>query len=304
MTDPADSPAPVPPEAQALKNAQALTTAAKGSANKKVQAGASSENGGNDVSDEVTNLLAVNPPTWPWALFAFAILAAGTLASYELWRLVKPTDFVPSANYATYAGLFIMALAIERILEPFSGLFIPTTKVKKATSRATAAQAKRDQAAAIGSGPYVAAAAPADLARKPTVDQDRKAAVDQARRAAAAAAVAQTELHRSQGSRAVLMWAAASVLAMLACASLGIFLLRSVETPSPANGSTASASASSRSAASSVPSPANDPNRLLDLLVTGLVVGAGTKPLHDLISQVQTSSDSSKAKASSTTTAG
>ncbi len=44
------------------------------------------------------------------------------------------------------------------------------------------------------------------------------------------------------------------------------------------------------------------PNRLLDLLVTGLVVGAGTKPLHDLISQIQTTSAKSMASASATTT--
>jgi hypothetical protein len=110
------------------------------------------------------------------------------------------------------------------------------------------------------------------------------------------------EHHHSQANRAVLMWATAAVLAMLACASLGIFLLRSIQTPSAVNGSTVSASVRSSSAAPSAPSPAKNPNRLLDLLVTGLVVGAGTKPLHDLISQIQTTSGKSKASASATTT--
>jgi hypothetical protein len=90
------------------------------------------------------------------------------------------------------------------------------------------------------------------------------------------------------------MWATASVLAMLVCAAAGVFLLHSVETP---------ASPAKTTAASSASSPANGPNRVLDLLVTGLVVGAGTKPLHDLITQIQTSSSSSKTKASSPTTA-
>jgi hypothetical protein len=58
----------------------------------------------------------------------------------------------------------------------------------------------------------------------------------------------------------------------------------------------------SSSAAPLAPSPAKNPNRLLDLLVTGLVVGAGTKPLHDLISQIQTTSGKAKASASATTT--
>lgn len=253
-----------------------------------------------DVADEVKNLLAANPPTWQWILSAFVILAAGAAGSYFLWKGLKPADFVPSSNYATYAGLFIMALAIERILEPFSGLFLPATKTKKAASRATAARAKRALTAVAVSGPR-AVVVPAGPGKKAAVAQ--RTAVQQtavrraaARKAAAVAqneaAVAQTAHHRSQSARAVLMWATASVLAMLVCASLGIFLLRSAEAPSPA-----------KTTASPAPSPARDPNRVLDLLVTGLVVGAGTKPLHDLITQIQTSSGSSKAKASSSTPA-
>lgn len=256
--------------------AQKLTGKAQGAAEQQVvKAVASPPSGGDEISvaDEVDSVLAANPPTWPWVLFAFIILAGGAAAAYYVWRAVKPSDFMPSSNYATYAGLFIMALAIERILEPFSGLFIPTTKQKKAASRATVARAKRAQVAVATGAPPAAGAVPVAQAQKE-------------------AAVAQTELHRSQGARAVLMWATASVLAMLVCASLGVFLLRSVETPSPAKAIVAS----------SAPSKAKDPNRLMDLLVTGLVVGAGTKPLHDLITQIQTSSGNSKAKAASTTT--
>jgi hypothetical protein len=149
------------------------------------------------------------------------------------------------------------------------------------------------------SGPRAAVVVPAGPAKKAAVAQQTAVALRAAaaaRKAAAMAqreaAVAQTAHHRSQSARAVLMWATASVLAMLVCASLGNFLLRSVETPSPA-----------KTTASSAPAPAKDPNRVLDLLVTGLVVGAGTKPLHDLITLIQTSSGSTKAKASSTTPA-
>ncbi len=265
---------------------------------KPAQAAPAPQNGGDgtDLSTEVNSLLAANPPPWQWVLSAFVILAAGAVGSYFLWKGVKPADFMPSSDYATYAGLFIMALAIERILEPFSGLFVPGTKRKKAASRATAVRAKHAQTVAT-SGPRPAVVVPVGPARKAAGAQ-QAAAVQQAaaaRTAAAAqreAALAQTKFHRSQGARAVLMWATASVLAMLVCAAAGVFLLRSVEAPRPAQ----------TSAASSAPAPANGPNRALDLLVTGLVVGAGTKPLHDLITQIQTSSSSSKAKASSPTT--
>jgi hypothetical protein len=273
---------------------------AQGNAGQHAQTAAAPQNEGGepDVSAEVDSIMRVNPPTGRWIAYAFVFLAAGTVGAYYLWKWRKPADFMPSSNYATYAGLFIMALAIERILEPFSGLFIRNMKRKKATSRAAAAHARRAQTAATGTGTHTAVVVPAGKARKVAAAQEAVAAekTAAAQKAAAAhkvAAVAQTDHHLTQAGRAVLMWAMASVLAMLVCAVLGIFLLRSVATPSPAPAKAGTTS--------SAPGTAKDPNRLLDLLVTGLVVGAGTKPLHDLISQVQTSSGSSKAKASATT---
>jgi hypothetical protein len=269
---------------------------AGGAAGQKANAGAPAQNGGNGVPEEVTSLLHADPPSWPWILAAFGILAAGTAVSYVVWRSVKPTDFMPSSNYAVYAGLFVMALALERVLEPFSGLFIPSVKATKAKSAAMAAHAKRAQVAAATSQLDAAVADPAAVA------QQAAAALRAAAAAQKDAAVAQKEHHHSQANRAVLMWATAAVLTMLACASLGIFLLRSIETPGAVKGGTAAASVRSPGTAPSAPSPAKNPNRLLDLLVTGLVVGAGTKPLHDLISQIQTTSGKSKASASASTT--
>jgi hypothetical protein len=265
-------------------------------AGQKANAGAPAQNGGNGISEEVTDLLNADPPSWPWILAAFGILAVGTIVSYVVWRSVKPADFMPSSNYAVYAGLFVMALALERVLEPFSGLFIPSVKAKKAQATAMAAHAKHAQVVAATSQLHAAVADPAAAA------QQAEKALQTAAAAQKDAAVAQKKHHHSQASRAVLMWATAAVLAMLACASLGIFLLRSIQTPGAVNGSTAPASVRSSTAAPSAPTPAKDPNRLLDLLVTGLVVGAGTKPLHDLISQIQTTSGKSKASASATTT--
>jgi hypothetical protein len=277
---------------------QRLTGAAQKAAGPKVQTAATNQNvGGDDVVEEATALLAASPPAWPWALSAFLILAVGALIAYYVWKWIKPTDFMPSSNYATYAGLFIMALAIERILEPFSGLFVPTMKAKKAISRSTVARAKHVQTAAAGSESHATDGPTATGSKSHATDGPIGTAGEEPKKPPKGtptqqAAVAQAHLHRSQGIRAVLMWATASVLAMLACASLGIFLVRSVGAP---------ASPAKTSATSSASSTANGPNRVLDLLVTGLVVGAGTKPLHDLITQIQTSSSSSKAKASSPT---
>ncbi|HEX5295607.1 MAG TPA: hypothetical protein VFW50_01245 [Streptosporangiaceae bacterium] len=44
------------------------------------------------------------------------------------------------------------------------------------------------------------------------------------------------------------------------------------------------------------------PNRWLDVAVTGLVLGAGTKPIHDMLSQVQATKEKKEADATAKTT--
>jgi hypothetical protein len=91
---------------------------------------APAQSGESGLPEEVTSLLNADPASWPWILAAFGILAAGTAVAYVTWRFIKPTDFVPSSNYAVYAGLFVMALALVRVLEPFP-FFLPSVKERK-----------------------------------------------------------------------------------------------------------------------------------------------------------------------------
>lgn len=80
--------------------------------------------------------------------------------------------------------------------------------------------------------------------------------------AVTAAAVAQELVERVRLNRAVLAWTFNSALAMVAARVLGARLLHVL------------------SATTTVPA-------WLDVVITGLVVGTGTKPLHDLIAHVQ-----------------
>ncbi len=75
------------------------------------------------------------------------------------------------------------------------------------------------------------------------------------------AANAQAALNGKRANRSVGLWAAATVLAMFASAATGMYLLAIV-------------------GAQEVP-------RVVELAVTGLAVGGGTKPLHDLIKSVE-----------------
>jgi hypothetical protein len=276
--------------ATAKKKAAAAATTANGGKKASTASGTSGGGAGGttqttDVQSQVDAVLTANPPSWLFLLGAFGILVAGGVLAYVVWRAVRPSDFMPSSNYAIYAGLFIMALAIERVLEPFSGYIVPSTTMKKARAKATAAKVTRAKAVLPAQLPADGEAAPG-TADHPAADLAT---------AQLQAAVASKEQHRSQANRAVLMWAIASTLAMVICAWVGIFLLRSVETPSA---TAATAAVTKVTSGSDGQNPPSLPNRWVDLVVTGLVVGAGTKPLHDLITNIQTSSSSSKSSSS------
>ena len=108
-------------------------------------------------------------------------------------------------QWGALAGLFILAHAIERAIEPFSPRLGPDTAKSK--------------------------------------DEDKKT---------------------SRRLTAIVTWGVATGLAFLLCAKLDITLMQAVR----ANGS-------------------GQPPFWADLLVTGLVVGAGTKPLHDLVTNIE-----------------
>ncbi|OLB81914.1 MAG: hypothetical protein AUI14_01640 [Actinobacteria bacterium 13_2_20CM_2_71_6] len=85
-----------------------------------------------------------------------------------------------------------------------------------------------------------------------------------------AVATAKAKLDRAQANRTVLLWALATAVATAAAGASGFYLLHMIA----ASGWTV------------------DIPFWVDALVTGLVVGTGTKPLHDLITKAQESRSS------------
>jgi len=83
--------------------------------------------------------------------------------------------------------------------------------------------------------------------------------------ATAAIEKAELALAKAKASRAIPFWAFASTLGLLACSMLGLGLVAAV----------------------SKEAPSGEFVRTVDVLLTGLAVGAGTKPLHDLISRLE-----------------
>jgi|GEM_PF-2684215 len=220
-------------------------------------AGAETPAGG--AKDSVIDqAIAASPASVKAVGVGFGIAALGAAAGWGLYRYaVKPLDYVPSSKYVPFAGLFVLALAVERLLEPLSGFILPSTARVKAQRDHHVEKAHSGAAGAL-----------------------------------ARAAASQQQVDRLRASRAVVLWGLAAAISMVASGCLGFFLLRSLteQKPSPASAAAAT-SPGGASVKTGFPSPPRDPNRILDLVITGLAVGAGTKPLHDLVSSLQASKD-------------
>jgi hypothetical protein len=93
------------------------------------------------------------------------------------------------------------------------------------------------------------------------------------------AAAAQAELDQRRADKAVAYWALATVLGLLVSGTLGLYLLHIVGLRDDG----LAADGTWRGGVLS----ATGFRHALDILMTGLAVGGGTKPLHDLISYLQ-----------------
>jgi hypothetical protein len=100
------------------------------------------------------------------------------------------------------------------------------------------------------------------------------------------AAKRQATVDERRANRTVVLWAVASVLGMALSAVLGLYLLHAVGLQDDLVGLDGRVAGSLGSAAGV--------RHALDLLVTGLAIGGGTKPLHDLIQNIQEAKNEKK----------
>jgi hypothetical protein len=188
------------------------------------------------------------PSTGPdtlWVVVGFGLVVVGAFASWRLFEWHAPEPFEPAAGISVFAPMYVIAQAIERLLEPFARM-VPA----KAEADGTAENVKKDDAMAKVEH-YVAG------------DDLQKAANWQA------------VLDRIRRNTTVITWGMASLLAMLASGWFGFRLLHGTGLDAPAG---------------------------IDVVITGLAIGSGTKPLHDLISNLQKSKDQKASPTESVTT--
>ncbi|MBT2449402.1 hypothetical protein J7F03_20360 [Streptomyces sp. ISL-43] len=168
--------------------------------------------------------------TWDGPLVAGAIGYAVGGVGYGLafWVHIANFDKVApyrvAGNISTFAMLFVLALAIERLIQPFAPKLGPDSEPvrldleeKKRTANTTSAEIR----------------------------------------------TAEKKLIEARNATALIAWGVASAIGFLLAASSNITLLRSILDASTM------------------------PWYWLDLLLTGLVIGAGTKPLNDLVTRLE-----------------
>lgn len=82
-------------------------------------------------------------------------------------------------------------------------------------------------------------------------------------------AAAKARVDRDRANRVVVVWGLATAVATVVCTGVGFFLLRALESDAHWDGVA----------------------QWIDGLVTGLIVGSGTKPLHDIVTRLQNSKE-------------
>ena len=195
----------------------------------------------------------------------FAVLLAFLIVGVAWWvatNAIHDTGYDPDAavgapveGLTIFAVFFVTASAIERLIEPLTLFY---GQDKKADLEAKAAKAREAvEAAYVAQAAYLSADNAGKTAAKTKFDDLKTAAQNALDDAAAAKGGA----NAISGNRAVVVWAAASGIGILGASMLQLYLLKQVGIASP-------------------PRP-------MELLATGLIIGAGTKPMHDLVKLIE-----------------
>lgn len=185
---------------------------------------------------------------------AAVLLVAAVCWAATIWVPHPAADIdsaKPVEGLTIFAVFFVAALAIERLLEPLSNALLPKAELAKGAHDAMKdARSKAVEYHRAADHRDDGAVAEADPAEANTAIQTAAAAVE---------ALSVRELQR-----ATAFWAIATCLGMLVAAAMNLYFMNTV-------GLTVG-------------------QRWQEILATGLIVGAGTKPLHDLVNLISSKS--------------
>ncbi len=204
-------------------------------------------------TDKITRSASATPHVAVVVSSLLAVAVAAALMSLTLCVWLKPPPIMVATGYISLAGIVAASAALERLLEPISSIWNPPGSQQ---GKRNAKQAKAANAGAGGNQ--------ADLTVAQAMDKVQEAADDPQASDEKVARLVQTAADKQAKLRAdktIFYWALASICGLGISGGFGFLLLQSVAT--------------------------SHVNKVLDLVVTGLVIGSGTKPMHDLIVGMQ-----------------
>ena len=194
---------------------------------------------------------------------AMLLVAAAAVLSIAFLYDEEHTLSIKPEGIAIFAPLYVAAQAIERFLEPIASRFFTPTEEKDDVKQARETKLRVTEAARAMPLPAAGATAERGALMARATPPDVKAADTSEQ-------LALHRLRRKKSIRKLVWWAVASVLGLVLCAGfgLGIFAAMAESTEDW-----------------------KDSQHFLDIALTGLVIGAGTKPLHDLITRLEKAKD-------------
>jgi len=184
---------------------------------------------------------AVDSPTGAAMALGFGLAAVGIAIGILIYQATDEVAFELVQGISIFAVFYILAQAVERLLEPLSAwadVVNPSDAAAGIVKRKSDAETRRDAAVA-------AAHRDNSMADKAAIKQ---AAVDQIRK-----------------NRTIVMWGAATLMAAIGAGLLHLSLMSAIGFTGLNTG--------------------------VDLAITALAVGGGTKPLHDLIARIEKSKE-------------
>ena len=194
--------------------------------------------GGGGAGGETGESGGGSSPIDLWWLVAYVAVAIAGVVAW-CWAGEDEVTIVAAEGFASFAVIYVVAQAIERLLQPISEVFGKATQKKKA---------KEELA----------------RARVALASESQDSEAQRMRVVEAKSLLGEIEAHR-----ALLFWMLATVASLLVCGYLELGLIQSVAKVTGTDGE--------------IP----DHFHQLDVVITGIAVGAGTKPLHDTISFIQ-----------------
>lgn len=239
-----------------------------------------------DPTPEKTSASTTATPLYPQGGYLIAGLVIFVVAAVVVWSILpglfpKHADnvtFAPMDGVSAFAVFFLAAGIVERILEPFSAGLVRATPQKSGEDPKSGDATKQPQTAARGTDRFAALGKTKSEALTDKVralqsglddpSTDPKSAIKQA-------AAEQSTADQAVVNGIFLIWSVATLLAVFLTFYFNLSLPKALGVKGTDTG--------------------------FDLFLTAVIVGGGTKPLHDLISNMSTSSPDSDAKSTTTT---